>query len=237
MIQMAEETGGKAYYDTNGVGQSAVDAIASGSNYYTLGYVPMKSKEDGLYRKIKVHVEGGPYQLAYRRGYYAEVPGAPGKSVPPRFSPMGAAMVHGTPELSQVLFEVRVLPKGDAVFSGPRMTAGQGGESDNQRKDGMTRYVIDYVIDGRSLAMKDLPDGLKQSELEIAQAVYTPDGVRVKDSDLGLQIELKPKDGTPNVVVRQEIDVPSKAAFLRMGVRDSTTGTIGTVEIGLNGQD
>ena len=40
MQQIAEETGGHAYYDTNGIKEAVAAAIQNGANYYTLAYVP-----------------------------------------------------------------------------------------------------------------------------------------------------------------------------------------------------
>ncbi|MGC2617844.1 MAG: VWA domain-containing protein, partial [Acidobacteriaceae bacterium] len=38
MDQIAKETGGKAFYNRNGLGEVVGEAVANGSNYYTLGY-------------------------------------------------------------------------------------------------------------------------------------------------------------------------------------------------------
>ena len=40
MEAMAEDTGGQAFYNTNGLTQAVQKAIENGSNYYTLTYSP-----------------------------------------------------------------------------------------------------------------------------------------------------------------------------------------------------
>jgi hypothetical protein len=40
MSQMAEDAGGRAFMDTDGLTAAVAQAIESGSNYYTLSYVP-----------------------------------------------------------------------------------------------------------------------------------------------------------------------------------------------------
>ncbi|HEY6412127.1 MAG TPA: VWA domain-containing protein, partial [Edaphobacter sp.] len=40
MLQMAQQTGGKAFINTNGLSQAVASAINAGSNYYTIAYSP-----------------------------------------------------------------------------------------------------------------------------------------------------------------------------------------------------
>jgi hypothetical protein len=95
--------------------------------------------------------------------------------------------------------------------------------------------MVDYSIDPHHLALKELPDGRRQAELEIAQAVYDPDGTRVNYSDAGLEVNLTAQQlaramqlGIP---IHQEVDVPAGQVSLRMGVRDAASGRIGTLEV------
>ncbi len=76
--QIAADTGGKAFVNTNGVQEAIQQALADGANYYTLGYMP-QGKDDGGFRSIKVNLNGG-YQLAYRDGYYADSAGGAASS-------------------------------------------------------------------------------------------------------------------------------------------------------------
>ncbi len=235
MEKMAEETGGKAYYDTNAVGQAVEYAIADGSNYYTLGYVPTNRNRDGSYRKVAVQVTECRCELSYRRGYEAVDPAKEDASTGGKMSPLSAAMLNGLPPLSQVIFEARVLPVGDPALRGAAPAAGPAGKPDKPLKAPVTRYMVDYSIDPHHLALKELPDGRRQAELEVAQAVYDLDSKRVNYSDAGLEVNLTPQQlaralqmGIP---IHQEIDVPAGQVSLRVGVRDATSGRIGTVEV------
>ncbi len=67
--QIAADTGGKAFVDTNGFQDAIKQALTDGANYYTIGYTP-QGQDDGQYRRIKIRLDGG-YDLAYRDGYYA----------------------------------------------------------------------------------------------------------------------------------------------------------------------
>jgi VWFA-related protein len=235
MDQMAEETGGKAYYDTNAVGQVVQSAIADGSSYYTLGYVPANRNYNGGYRKVAVQVEECRCELSYRRGYDAVDPAKQDAAQGGKLSLLSAAMLNGLPPLSQVIFEARVLPVGDPALRGAAAAAGPAGKPDQPLKAPVTRYMVDYSIDPHHLALKELPDGRRQAELEVAQAVYDLDGKRVNYRDAGLEVNLTAQQlaramqlGIP---IHQEVDVPAGQVSLRMGVRDAASGRIGTLEV------
>jgi hypothetical protein len=89
---VASQTGGKAFYNTNGLKQAVAEIVSTGSRYYTLSYNPGNPNFDGRFRKIKIklannavadatlHAEAAqlklPLRLEYRQGYYAR-PGPP----------------------------------------------------------------------------------------------------------------------------------------------------------------
>ena len=197
MDQMAGETGGKAYYDTNAVGQAVQSAIADGSSYYTLGYVPANRNYNGGYRKVAVQVEECRCELSYRRGYDAVDPAKQDAAQGGKLSLLSAAMLNGLPPLSQLIFEARVLPVGDPALHGATGAPGAAGKPEKPLMPPVTRVMVDYSIDPHSLALTALPDGRRQAELEIAQAVYDPDGTRVNYSDAGLEVNLTaPPAGT-----------------------------------------
>ena len=62
MEQLAADTGGKAFYNTNDLNAAMMHAIENGSHYYTLVYTPTNKKMDGSYRRIKlVKTTAGKY--------------------------------------------------------------------------------------------------------------------------------------------------------------------------------
>lgn len=79
MQLIADETGGKAIYNTNDLKDALARVIDNGSNYYTLAYTPTNTKWDGSFRHIKVLMDKSGYVLEYRRGYYADDPYAPSR--------------------------------------------------------------------------------------------------------------------------------------------------------------
>jgi hypothetical protein len=140
-----------------------------------------------------------------------------------------------------VIFEARVLPAGDAELHGVQPTPGLAGKPPEPLQPPLTRYFVDYSIDPHQLVLKDLPGGKQQAELEVTQAVYDAEGKRLNFSDAGLEVTLTAaqmaRDLQSGMRVRQEIDVPAGRVWLQLGVRDATSGRIGTEELGLNGRE
>jgi VWFA-related protein len=68
---LAEQTGGEAYYNTNGFRQVIGAIVSNGSNYYTLSYPTTNQTWSGQFRHIKVAVDRPDLLVQYRHGYYA----------------------------------------------------------------------------------------------------------------------------------------------------------------------
>ncbi len=67
---IAEDTGGKAFLDTNDFGKAFDKVQADTSTYYVLGYRSTNPAMDGKYRRITVKVNRPGLKLEYRQGYY-----------------------------------------------------------------------------------------------------------------------------------------------------------------------
>jgi len=68
---VAEQTGGKAYYNTNDFTRVITDVINTGSSYYTIAYATTNTKWVGEFRHIKVSVDKPDLRLQHKQGYYA----------------------------------------------------------------------------------------------------------------------------------------------------------------------
>jgi VWFA-related protein len=69
--RIAEETGGKAFYNTNGLKEALAGIVSNGSNYYTLAYATTNQKWNGQFRHIKLTIDRPGIQMQCRKGYYA----------------------------------------------------------------------------------------------------------------------------------------------------------------------
>ena len=68
---VADATGGKAFYNTNGFKEILGDVVSNSSNYYAISYAPTNQKWDGQFRHIKVAVNRPGVRVQHREGYYA----------------------------------------------------------------------------------------------------------------------------------------------------------------------
>jgi VWFA-related protein len=71
LTSMAEDTGGRAFFDSNSFGQVFDKVVNDTSAYYVLGYSSTNAARDGRFRRIKVRLKRNDYKLEYRSGYYA----------------------------------------------------------------------------------------------------------------------------------------------------------------------
>lgn len=70
MMQVADRTGGHAFYGRNDIDGALADGINEARNSYTLGFY--LGEVDGHYHELKVRVNRPGVQLNYRQGYYSQ---------------------------------------------------------------------------------------------------------------------------------------------------------------------
>lgn len=70
---LAEDTGGKAFFDEGDLGATFAKVEADNTGYYLLSYYSTDTKEDGRYRRVHVKLVGNfpGVHLRYREGYNA----------------------------------------------------------------------------------------------------------------------------------------------------------------------
>ncbi|HEU5336229.1 MAG TPA: VWA domain-containing protein [Terriglobales bacterium] len=71
LATLAGDTGGRAFLDSNDLGQVFRRVQEDTSTYYLLGYRTSNPVRDGRFRRITVRVNRPDLKLVYRRGYYA----------------------------------------------------------------------------------------------------------------------------------------------------------------------
>lgn len=246
MSTIAAETGGRAYLNSNGLKDAVEKIVAEGSSYYALSYVPPEeksSKHGADFRNVEVKVDGSKYQLSYRRGYYTDTASKPADnagSAPEAGSspgPMTAAAVLGAPPSTQILFQARVLAKGDPALTGPEPENGLAGDKSASLKGGAHRYIVDLTVGLQDLTFTQGADGKRSTELECALVAYDSEGNSVntlgRKLDFNLtaeQYERLPAEGK-GIPVRLALDLPSGANVVRVVVYDPATAKTGSLEI------
>ena len=235
MEQIAGETGGRDYINTNGLKEAVASAIENGSIYYTIGYVPPAAEVDGKFHKIELRVKSADYKLAYRHGYYADPTAKPSEHNPGQTSLVMAATLHGAPPSTQILFQARVLEAADPLLKGKKLPDGPAGELSATLKSPVHRYIVDLKVDPRRISLEDTPDGVHHAKVEFALVAYDGEGKRINYKDAGYQLNLIPAQYasvmTNGIPVRLAIDLPAGQAFLRIAVHDLNAGRGGSMEV------
>jgi VWFA-related protein len=236
MEQLAQDTGGKAFFNTNDLNAATLKAIADGAHYYTIAYTPANKKMDGSYRKIEVKVPGSKYRLAYRHGYNADdLPSAVNSKADA--NPLHGLMMRGMPDATEILFAARVLP------ADLQPAAGSPHAGKNPKLTGpTTRYSIDFMIRWTDVKLDAQADGARTGKIDVQLLAYDRDGNAVNWAGGTQMMKLTPdlfaaiqKSGLP---AHAEIDLPAdKDIFLAAGVYDWQTGKAGTMEVPLPAPD
>jgi hypothetical protein len=236
MQQIAAATGGKEFINTNGFKEAVASAFENGSSYYTLGYVPGR-QFDGQFRKLQLRVEKGGYKLAYRRGYYADLPDKPSEHSPGATSLIMAATLRGAPPATQILFQARVLPATDPLLQGEKLPEGPAGELAATLKAPVQRTIADLKVDAHGFVYEQTPDGTRHAKVEFALVAYDGEGKLTNDVDKTLYLDLRPEQYahalTGGIPARLAIDLPEGEAFLRIAVHDLNAGRAGSLEVPL----
>ncbi|MGD1061920.1 MAG: VWA domain-containing protein [Terracidiphilus sp.] len=239
MEQMAQATGGKAFVNTNGLKEAVEKAIEAGSNYYTIAYTPTNRKWNGDYRKIQVRLDRTGVTLAYRRGYFADDPNAPAqksqaqnaKPDPNQYSALRAAMLHGGPEPTELIFAASVRP----ASTEPEAELVPGNQAGKKISGPYRRYAVTFITNPKELNWTVTPDGAHRCTLEFMTFVYDGDGARINVQYNGIGAAIPEAQFASvengNIKYVQQISVPAKGEYyLRLGMRDVGSDHVGAVE-------
>jgi VWFA-related protein len=231
MEQIASDTGGKAYFNTNDLKSAVRRAIDDGSHYYTIVYTPTNTKMDGSYRRINVQVTAnGKFKTAFRHGYNADDTSNAANA--PAADPLRPLLIHGLPSATQLLYGVRVAP------ANPQPAANATRAGKNAALTGpTTRYNVDFLIDGKDVKLDTTPQGTHVGNIQVGLLAYDRDGKAVNWAEAAMSINLSPdmfaKVRTEGIRAHAEIDLPNTDVYLETGIYDWDTGKAGTLEIPL----
>jgi VWFA-related protein len=212
MDHLADQTGGRAYYNRNDIDHGIETSVRDGSTYYSIGYYPTDKNWDGKFRKIELQVTGKGLHVHYRRGYYA----ADVARLTPDETNAGrqeflAALALDAPTAT-------LLP----VVS--RVTAPDKDHS---------QVFVDIGVDPHTVVFEPQPSNRAQGQLEFATIVIDANGKPVTSKSDILNTDLTAQTYTQvmkaNLIVRQRFELPPGSYLLRIGVRDLKSNLIGTL--------
>ncbi len=231
LMEMAAATGGTPYFNRNDIGSALSEAIATGSDYYSLSYVPPVSGYDGKFHTISVKVARPNLLLQYRAGYtsldFAKIPASSGVGT------SQLAMGHGTVDSTQLLFNVRVTPS--SVPGKPGDPAVIGSPSPSLQGKHLVRYDFQYTLSSDQITLVDGSDGTRKGSVEFVLSAYDSDGKLLNGLSQTASFTVNPEDVARFIQhpfqVPIQFDLPPGNIFVRVGVRDVPSEKTGTLEM------
>lgn len=212
MNSVAEQTGGKAFYNTNDLNRAIRDSMEDGSTYYTLGYYPENKDWDGHFRRISVKVNRPGVKLHYRQGFYAVEPKDYAKQDQKILAiDLGTALDITNPISTALPFQAIVLP--------PSAQSGN-------------KIQINFGVDPHAIAFELKPDGLQHAAVDCGVRAYSKTGDSIKFQGNTFNAALAPEPYQKVMKAffpcNQTLELPPGEYLLRLAVRDTNNGLIGT---------
>jgi VWFA-related protein len=243
MDEIADASGGRAFYNTNGLKEAISAAVKQGTHYYTLSYSPSDKNFSGRMRKIRVALAPKGFHLAYRHSYFDGGLIQKGKgNAGPRMDRLEAVMERGAPAVHEILYKVQVTPVGTPSHPSEFMLTEMkklGALAYERDSNGMKsqHYMLRFAILGKQLTILAAGHSTFALKAELAAQTYDQDN-RLLTGDAWIAEQQLSKEEAAGIQrdacrLSREIEVPERAAWLRIAVRDLFSGDMGTLEIPL----
>jgi VWFA-related protein len=209
LLSLSEQTGGRAFLNTNDI-QGAIRRAADDARMtYVLGYYPADDRWDGRFHRINVKVKRPGFDVRHRQGYFAVATLKQADSQ--RTAALNAAVVSPI-DASALGLTVRVEPV-TGKPSDYRLTIRvQPSAIALERRDGASLGALDVVV------AQVRPDGAEGRSLQQQYEVRVPD-------------DRLPQFQRQGVSVDHTFTLTPTAERLRVVVRDVRTGAIGAIGV------
>ena len=235
MNEVANATGGKAFYNSNGLQQIAAHVTATGGDFYTLTYSPRDYREDRKWHKVQISVDGAAgYVLSYRHGYFADGVNAAQAGHPSTFNSRLIAAAGGKAASDSVgnqpiIFQAHLVPAAELPTSAKLQPL------DSPLKKDERLYAVRYTIPAKELTMTPA-DNQEQQLLFIAAAfAFNRDGSvidrkaeRIRMTVTEPQLKAVSIHGVP---LQQQLRLRKGDNFLLLAVVDPTSGRAGRIQL------
>jgi VWFA-related protein len=222
MQDLAKETGGLAFYNHNDITRAVALSAADGRSYYTLGYYPEGGHWDGKFHRIEVKIVGHGLEARYRSGYFAVDVAQTFASENPQqrerqaFDELRAAIADPLPA-TQVTFRAHIPTIQPAAKA---------------------QIQIQFLVDTTTISFDGVETGRPHCSLDFMVAATSPEGKIVTADGRAVDAQLKPDQYAQATQHGLPFSMPLALApgtySLRLAVRDSPTGQIGTLTVPLS---
>jgi VWFA-related protein len=209
LSSLAQDTGGRAFFDLNDFGTVFDKVVADTSAYYLLGFSSTNHSKDGRFRRIRVTLKRPDLKLEYRAGYYA-----------PR------DFAHaGRDDREQQLTE--------QLFSDLSVTDVPVYASSAYFRIKGDRYFVPVwiMVPGSSVPFNKSGDKSKAT-IDIVGVVRDPQQrpvARIRDT-VNLAVSATDQVERKNVQYQTDLELPPGVFTMKVVVRENETGSMGSFE-------
>ena len=212
MIELADRTGGRAFYNSNDIENSVRQAVDDSRDSYLLDYYPSDTQWDGTFHTIKVEVKRPGVDVRFRKGYFA----IPDASTDPL-------------RTEQMMQDAMSSPFQDTDL-GLTVEAHPGTAS------GTRQISLQIGIDANRLHFKQSGETWTD-EVQIIWLQFGADGKPASARSQSLTVSLSAEEYSRiqhgDVKITRDLSLINEAVKLRIVVRDIATGAIGSADIPL----
>ncbi len=230
MRDIAQTTGGQAFYNNNGLDLIASHVLSTDSSFYTLTYTPSDYRFDNKWHSVQVRVsDGRAVTLSYRRGYFADAHDTSssakenkrtdaGTKTRRRLLLDGRVVEERLDQRNQpIIFKVSLLPT-TAI----------------SRKRGMIPYAVTYSLPRDSFTVRQAGD-TATIELYASFIAFNNYGTVIAHQADKVTFTMKVSDMQASAAVPlsflQQVSLPKGNADLYCAVWDTTSRRGGTLEM------
>lgn len=223
MNNIAERTGGKAYFNTNDLSGAIRRAIDDARDSYVLSYYPTNEDWNGKFREIKVSLLHHSAEIRYRKGYFA--------------FPLAAPTAD---QQKKILADISTSPLEDTDFgltlqadpAAPATASQASASAVPALRKLSTRLKVDIS------QMNFSPDGGRYlDKLDVVWVQIGADGKPISSItqtvDLNLTPETFAKVRTTGLGVTNTVSLRAECTTLRVVARDQGSGIVGSINVPL----
>jgi VWFA-related protein len=213
LYSLAEDTGGKALFDSNDLTRGIVQAQDSISDYYVIGYYTSNTARNGHFRRVKIALaQNTEAKLDYRQGYYADKEFSKFTTIDKERQLEDALMLEDPVTELSIAMEIDHFQLNRAEYFVPVVVKIPGSELALAKRGGAEHTLIDFVGE-----IKDLVGGMTVTNVR--------DNVSIKLSDAtAAELAHRPIEYDTGFTL-----LPGKY-MIKFLARDDETGRIGTYQ-------
>jgi VWFA-related protein len=226
---LAEQTGGLAAIDTNSFASSFDRIVQANSLYYMLGYYPPSHPRDGRFHKIEVRARRPGLRLTARKGYASARGRAPAEREKIERERLARLNQKGAPDHTS--WELREALNSPLQRGGMTLSVQA---APFRKLERAASVALAIEIDGSRIQFAPQNDkGVFSNTVELSLFSISQQGKPMQGVRTELELNLRPDSfervKTHGLRVNSRVDLPPGRYQMRVGVRESGAGDMGTV--------